>query len=202
MAEHGGPFRARLRRMCAFCERRRFAVSFGMLTLIHLGLLFLWPGEGRSAPPGMAASQAVRLVEIDLAAAPVQESFAPADLAPVFAQGDEADAALSPGGAASDTGGFLPLSEADTRPVPLIDIRSLMRYPEQARRMHKQGRVVAELDITALGHVYDARLVQRAGWGFDEEVLRAIRGVRFRPAYRGGEAVPVTVQIPVDFLLQ
>jgi TonB family protein len=187
----------------AFCERRRFALFFSVLTLLHLGVLFLWPGSGRDKNliQEAAAPQIIRLTEIDIAVAPEMFAHGVAPLA--LRQEDEiSDASALPVPAGTSAAGFLPLSEADTLPVSLIDIRSLMNYPEQARRMHKQGIVVAELHITADGRVYDARLVQRAGWGFDEEVLRKIRRVRFRPAYRDGKPIPVTVQIPVEFVLK
>jgi TonB family protein len=62
-------------------------------------------------------------------------------------------------------------------------------------------RVVAELDINANGRVVSVRLIQKAGWGFDEEVVRKIHHVRFSPALQGGLALAAAARIPIEFVL-
>jgi len=199
---------------CARSARRRFAVSFCVIAILHLGFLFLWPDSGKGGAMAAAAlPQAIHLVNLELAPEPVLPPSGDlvqdaAEIEPVDSSHHENS--LPPAshaeGLSADSGysesGFLHASEADALPMPLIDIRSIMNYPEQARRMNAQGVVIAELDITHEGRVHDARLVRGAGWGFDEEVMRKIRRVRFRPALKNGKAVAITAQIPIEFILK
>jgi protein TonB len=85
--------------------------------------------------------------------------------------------------------------------MPLVDIQSLLAYPDRARQFNIQGRVLAELDISAHGRVLAVRIISKAGWGFDEEVMRKLRHIRFSPAIQDGLILAATVQIPVEFVL-
>jgi outer membrane biosynthesis protein TonB len=54
---------------------------------------------------------------------------------------------------------------------PEILFRSEPRYPEVARRLHKQGVVVIEAEIGRDGLVRSARAVSALGFGFEESAL-------------------------------
>ena len=196
--------RARLRSFFLLCDRHRMASSLAVLALLHLGVLFLWPaaglGQGSLAPP----AQVVHLTDFALAApqpVPKTEELKIDDKKIEIGKPDEPQKTQKSTPTASGDN-YLPFFEADTQPRPLIDISSLMTYPEQARRLNIQVTVVVELDISAEGEVKNVRLVRRAGWGFDEEVLHKIRLVRFRPALKDKEPIAVTVQLPIAFVLR
>ena len=75
-------------------------------------------------------------------------------------------------------------------------------YPDAARRAGLEGDVRLELEVSATGEVTGSRVVRSAGNGFDEVAQRLVRRFRFRPATRGGKAVPATVPWTYKFRLE
>jgi len=82
----------------------------------------------------------------------------------------------------------------------LAEMRAL--YPDAARRAGIEGNVRLELEVSATGEVTGSRLVGSAGNGFDEVAQRLVLRFRFRPATRGGKAVPATVAWTYKFRLE
>ena len=80
--------------------------------------------------------------------------------------------------------------------------RSLPRYPRRARDMGREGTVVLRVAIDEKGNLVNADVVQPAGFGFDEEALRAVRESTFKPAVRNGRPVVCLVDLPVRFVLR
>jgi TonB family protein len=74
-------------------------------------------------------------------------------------------------------------------------------YSEEARKSRYQGKVMLWAVIDQHGRVRDVRLVKAVGMGLDEEAIATVQGWRFKPAERGGRAVPVYMTIEVDFHL-
>jgi len=85
---------------------------------------------------------------------------------------------------------------------PEILFRSEPRYPEVARRLHKQGVVVIEAEIGRDGMVRSARAVSALGFGFEDSALAALRTWRFTPATLNGQPLPVIYRLSVTFKLQ
>ena len=75
-------------------------------------------------------------------------------------------------------------------------------YPVDARADDVEGDVGLEIVVDATGQVVDARVVKRAGHGFDESALAAIRRYRFAPAQREGRNVRVRMPWTVSFRLR
>ncbi len=75
-------------------------------------------------------------------------------------------------------------------------------YPKLARRLGKEGRVLFRLHIDETGRLINLEIVERAGYGFDEAALSAIRASSFRPAIKDGTPVPSVVYLPVRFVLE
>jgi TonB family protein len=75
-------------------------------------------------------------------------------------------------------------------------------YPAAARALGVEGTVSLELVVDREGRVVEARVVRAAGHGFDDSALRALRGARFRPALREGQAVRVRMPWTIDFRLE
>ena len=59
-----------------------------------------------------------------------------------------------------------------------------------------------EIVVDAGGHVMDARVTKRAGFGFDDAALAAVRTYRFAPAQHEGRAVGVRMRWSVSFRLR
>jgi protein TonB len=63
--------------------------------------------------------------------------------------------------------------------------------------------VLVKAYILADGSVREALVARSAGnSALDGAALRTIRESRFVPAQRGGRAVPVWVEVPIDFRLE
>jgi len=152
------------------------------------------------------------------------DSPAPVTLEPVKAeQGSGADSGqgrTDEGASAGDVGGMAAGAResrtgdgrgAGTGPVaayfgspdgPRFLKRSLPNYPETARRLDKEGQVVLQLTIDERGALIDIQLIKRAGFGFDEEAVKALRQSSFCPAKRDGRPVVCRAILPVRFVLK
>lgn len=113
-------------------------------------------------------------------------------------------------------GGIFPAVEAKGRAengvvvIPL-DARLPMRplsqvyphYPEDARIRGQEGSLVVRYIIDRRGRVREVKILRHAEISkFDESVVKAIRGWRFRPMVDKGEAVEVMHDLTVYFRLE
>ncbi len=72
------------------------------------------------------------------------------------------------------------------------------QYPPQARAAGIQGVVITEIVVDTTGHVTDARVVQSIPL-LDDAALEAVRKWQFAPTVVNGQAVPVRMNISVNF---
>ncbi len=77
----------------------------------------------------------------------------------------------------------------------------LPKYPRAARELGMEGTVVLEVTIDARGLPIRVEPVKRAGYGFEDEAIKALRNSTFAPARAGGEQVVCRVLVPVRFQL-
>jgi TonB family protein len=121
-------------------------------------------------------------------------------------------ATVATGGATSAMGGAAAPGEAHSggeAPVPEATVSTpakLLRgtkppYPAEARAGEVESEVPLEIVVDANGAVVDAHVTRRAGYGFDEAALQAIRAYRFSPAQRDGHAVAVRMKWTISFRL-
>lgn len=75
-------------------------------------------------------------------------------------------------------------------------------YPRFARRLGKEGTVLLRLAIDESGTLTTVEIVERAGHGFDEAAVAAVRTSRFKPARHRGVPVPCRALLPVRFKLE
>lgn len=75
-------------------------------------------------------------------------------------------------------------------------------YPEQARRLGREGRVILRLTIDARGNLLKVEVLKAAGFGFDEAAVAAIKRSSFRPATVKGQAVASIARLPIRFVLR
>lgn len=80
--------------------------------------------------------------------------------------------------------------------------RVLPVYPELARRLGKEGRVVLRLHIDARGNLQRVEVVEGAGFGFEEAAIAAVRQSSFRPAMVQGEPRACIARLPIKFALK
>ena len=86
-----------------------------------------------------------------------------------------------------------------TSPIPMT--RASPMYTAQAMRARAQGIITVECVVEPNGECGDVRIVRgfTPPFGLDEQALAAARRWRFRPGMRGGEPVPVLVNLEIEF---
>lgn len=75
-------------------------------------------------------------------------------------------------------------------------------YPQEARRLGKEGVVILKLTIETSGKVGTIETVQSAGFGMEEAARDAILRSLFRPATLNGQPVVCQAFLPLHFKLQ
>jgi TonB family protein len=86
--------------------------------------------------------------------------------------------------------------------APSFMHRELPVYPIIARRLGKEGKVVLELLINAMGKLQNVEVIEQAGYGFTEAAIEAVKKSTYVPALRDGEKVTSRALLPVRFKLQ
>jgi protein TonB len=104
------------------------------------------------------------------------------------------------------TGGGGPSDQAGsgvyiaTYPRVLHEVNSADNYPPDAKALGLEGKVRLKVNLDAHGTVVDVRVIERAGHGFDEAAIRAMRQFRFSPALTSdGRAVPYPLVYQMTF---
>ncbi len=98
----------------------------------------------------------------------------------------------------------------DTLATPLIakGLRGLpaylgenLRYPEDARRRDMQGKVGIEFVVETSGSISNLRATEALGAGCDDEAMRLIRSISWRPAFKNGKRVRSIMKMDIQFRL-
>ncbi len=74
-------------------------------------------------------------------------------------------------------------------------------YPLFARKQDREGTVLLRVTINEAGRVVDIEVLKKAGFGFDEEAVKAIRESTFVPAMKEGKTLTCRALLPVRFEL-
>lgn len=100
------------------------------------------------------------------------------------------------------------LLEVDTQPEFEGGLQALnkfigshLRYPEEASREGQEGKVYVRFVVDEEGNVGDLMLMNRLGYGMDEEALRVVKLIpKFKsPAKVKGEPVKAYYQVPIRY---
>jgi periplasmic protein TonB len=75
-------------------------------------------------------------------------------------------------------------------------------YPRFAQRLGKEGTVLLRLTLDESGVLKAVEIVEKAGYGFDEAAVSAVRASRFRSAIHHGAYVACRAMLPVRFELK
>ncbi len=110
----------------------------------------------------------------------------------------------------ADSSGEVLVRGTDSLATPLIPkgLRGLptylgenLRYPEDARRRDIQGKVGIEFVVEVSGSVSNLRTVEALGAGCDEEAMRLIRTIAWKPAFKNGRRVRSVMKMDIQFRL-
>lgn len=89
---------------------------------------------------------------------------------------------------------FAPVDEDQVAEFPEVKVKPEPNYPEVAQRMGIGGKVRLKVGIDRKGNVKSVRVLQKAGYGMDEEAVRVLWQYKFKPARRANGQ-------PVDFVI-
>lgn len=72
-------------------------------------------------------------------------------------------------------------------------------FSEEARKAKFQGEVLVHLIVDATGRPTQVRVIRPVGMGLDEKAREAVAQYKFKPARKGGQPVPVELNVAVNF---
>jgi periplasmic protein TonB len=80
--------------------------------------------------------------------------------------------------------------------------RELPVYPQAARRMGREGKVVLRLAIDETGKLQQVEVVESSGLEFTRAAVEAVKKSTYQPALQNGRPVPSRAILPVQFVLK
>jgi TonB family protein len=93
-----------------------------------------------------------------------------------------------------------PAAPVAETPVEIVS-KPRPEYTSEARNLHIEGEVLLEILFSASGEARVTRVVRGLGHGLDETAAAAARGIRFKPARRGGVPTDSSAVVHITFQL-
>ncbi|MEN2993904.1 MAG: energy transducer TonB [Thermodesulfovibrio sp.] len=93
-------------------------------------------------------------------------------------------------------------AEFGTVSGPRFIHREVPIYPQVARRLGKEGKVVLRLTIDEKGELVNIEVLEGASYGFTEAAIEAVKKSKFAPAIKNGKPVASRAILPVRFILK
>jgi protein TonB len=75
-------------------------------------------------------------------------------------------------------------------------------YPALAKRLEKEGTVLLRVTIDEHGRPVQVEVLSKAGFGFEEEAVKAVKDSTFTPARMGGKPLACKALLPIRFVLK
>ncbi len=104
---------------------------------------------------------------------------------------------LGPGEGGGYGGGVMHVGNGVQPPTLVYSVDP--EFSDEARKAKFQGTSVVALIVDANGLPQNIRVVRALGMGLDEKAVAAVKQYRFKPAKFQGHAVPVEIEVEVDF---
>ncbi|UKJ06408.1 energy transducer TonB [Solitalea lacus] len=76
-----------------------------------------------------------------------------------------------------------------------------LRYPNMAVENDIEGAVTVQFVVDKDGNVYNASVLKGIGGGCDEEAVRVVKLLKFKPGRQNGQPVKVQFSLPIRFTL-
>jgi len=86
--------------------------------------------------------------------------------------------------------------------APAFLHREIPLYPIIARRLGKEGKVVLRLTIDEMGILINVEVLEKAGYGFTEAAIEAVKKSTFLPAKKDGKPIACRAILPIRFQLK
>ncbi|GEM_PF-1880779 len=94
------------------------------------------------------------------------------------------------------------VSDVDVKAEIIGNPAAGIRYPRPARSWGITGIVEAELTISKNGDLQEVTITKSLGYCTDQEVVKLLKGLSYKPAEKDGETVRSILIYPVHFNLQ
>lgn len=104
---------------------------------------------------------------------------------------------VGPGEGGGYGGGLMHPGGGVSAPVLIYDPDP--EFSDEARRAKYQGVCMVGLVVDTQGNPQQVHVVQPLGMGLDEKAIEAVKQYKFKPAMYKGKAVPVGINIEVNF---
>ena len=104
---------------------------------------------------------------------------------------------IGPGSGGNMGGGIRRIGGGVSAPVVLFAPEP--EFSEEARKAKVAGNVLVYLQVDATGHPTHVHVLRGIGLGLDEKAVEAVRQYKFKPAMENGHAVPVEMNVEVNF---
>jgi protein TonB len=89
-----------------------------------------------------------------------------------------------------------------TSVAPAFLHREMPIYPMMARKLGREGKVMLKLTIDEKGNLSDVKVIEKAGYGFTEAAVEAVKKSTFLPAKRDGKPIASRALLPIRFQLE
>ena len=86
----------------------------------------------------------------------------------------------------------VPIHQLDSAPKVLREAK--MPYPQEAKAMEIEGKVVLSVEVLDDGSVGEVIILKGLGYGLDQASIQALKKFKFKPATKGGVNVPSIIQ--------
>jgi protein TonB len=92
------------------------------------------------------------------------------------------------------------MARADDAVEPPVPVRTVPpHYPEALRRDGIAGVVTVSCTIDERGNVTEPKVVKASSDAFADPAIEALSKWKFKPAKKGGNAIPIKVSFPIQF---
>ncbi len=125
----------------------------------------------------------------------------PGEEAPA-AENTSSNSGARAGGGNNGSGGGTFEGEFGSSNGPRFLSKTMPVYPPVAKRLQKEGNVLLRVTIDERGLPVDVEIVKGAGFGFDEEAVKAVQCSTFVPAKKVGKPLACKVLLPIRFVLK
>lgn len=86
--------------------------------------------------------------------------------------------------------------------APAFLHREMPIYPMMARKLGREGKVMLKLTIDEKGNLSDVEVIDKAGYGFTEAAVEAVKKSTFLPAKKDGKPIASWALLPIRFQLE
>lgn len=81
-------------------------------------------------------------------------------------------------------------------------LKEKQHYPPQAKRQHREGKVVIKFTVDTLGKIRQPEIIRSTDTIFNKEALRIVKEMPpWKPGKNNGQKINVTYSLPINFRL-